>query len=471
MRQIKSKYINGQFEAPNGNETVNIISPLNGKTIGTITYANEEDTQSAIEAASLALKTYGQSTIAERAVFLKRIGEEITRRLDDLIEATILEYGATKERAKWSNLIAASTFTNQVSIMEAYPFEKMVNESTVLMEPIGVSALFTPWNSVAGSIAVKVAAALSAGCTIVLKPSEFGSWQGQIIMDCINEAGIPAGVVNMVNGRGDVIAKAIMESPEVTKISFTGSTAIGKILAKQALDTMKRVTLELGGKSANIILPDADLETAVPMALQASFMNNGQACIAGSRLLIPAAKADEVKNRLLKAAEKFIVGNPFDETVNMGPLASAKQYERIQQYIAAGIEEGAELIYGGLGHTDGLEEGYYVKPTIFMGATNKMKISQDEIFGPVLAVIPYTDEEEAIEIANDSPYGLMAYISSSDMKTARNIASQLKAGRVLINTLKHDPLAPFGGYKNSGLGRENGVLGLEEFLEAKTIIA
>lgn len=471
MRQIESIYINGQFEAPHGNETVNIISPLNGKMIGKITYADEEDTQSAIEAASLALKTYGQSTVAERAVFLKRIGEEITRRLDNLIEATILEYGATKERAKWSNLIAAGTFTNQISIMEAYAFEKRVNESTVQMEPIGVSALFTPWNSVAGSIAVKVAAALSAGCTIVLKPSEFSGWQAQIIMECIDSAGIPAGVVNMVNGRGDVIGKAIMESPEVTKISFTGSTVIGKILAKQALDTMKRVTLELGGKSANIILPDADLDTAIPMALQAGFMNNGQACIAGSRLLVPAAKSDEVKKRLLNAAKNFIVGNPFDETVNIGPLASKKQYDRIQQYIAAGIEEGAELIYGGLGHPEGQEEGYYVKPTIFMGATNKMKIARDEIFGPVLTVIPYTDEEEAIEIANDSEYGLMAYVSSSNMQTARNIASKLKAGRVLINTLKHDPIAPFGGYKSSGMGRENGALGLEEFLEAKTIIA
>ena len=264
--------------------------------------------------------------------------------------------------------------------------------------------------------------------------------------------------------------KAIMEGNEITKISFTGSTAIRKILAKQAIETMKRVTLELGGKSANIILEDADLDTAIPMALQASFMNNGQACIAGSRLLIPASKKEEIKNRLIEAASRFIVGNPFDKEVNMGPVANQKQVDRVQQYIISGIEEGAELVHGGPGRPKGFEEGYYVNPTIFMGANNSMKISREEIFGPVLTVISYENEEQAIEIANDSDYGLMAFISSGDTERAQLIANKLKAGRVLINTLKHDPLAPFGGYKNSGFGRENGVLGLEEFLEVKTLI-
>lgn len=471
MKQFQSVYVNGQFTVPQGRETVNVISPLNGKTIGQITYADEADALSAIKAASLALESYRQTTIAERAAFLARISEEITKRIDDLIEATIMEYGATKQRAKWSNLLSASAFTNQIAVMEQYSFTRNLHDSVVQMEPVGVAALFTPWNSVAGSIAVKLAAALSAGCTVVLKPSEFGAWQAQLIMECIDAAGLPAGVVNLVNGRGEVISKAIMQSPEVTKISFTGSTTVGKIMARQALDTMKRVTLELGGKSANIILPDADLDAAIPMALQAIFMNNGQACVAGSRLLIPASKTQDIKARLLSAAKQFTVGDPFDDTVQIGPLASMKQYDRVQAYIAAGMEEGAELIYGGLGKPEGLEEGFYVKPTIFMAATNAMRIAREEIFGPVLTVIPYHDEKEAIAIANDSEYGLMAYISTSDPRTAGKIASQLKAGRVLINTLKHDPLAPFGGYKNSGLGRENGVMGLEEFLEAKTIIA
>lgn len=471
MKQIKSVYINGSFLTPLGKEIANIISPVDGKTIAAITYANEEDTRLAIKAASVAQKKFQRYSISERAIFLKRIHEEIGKRIDDLIEVTIREYGATKERAKWSNLIASRTFLSQISVMENYPFERTINESTVIMEPLGVSALFTPWNSVAGSIAVKVAAALSAGCTVVLKPSEFGAWQAQIIMECIDAAGLPPGLVNMVNGRGDVISRAIMESTDVTKVSFTGSTAVGKILARESLNTMKRLTLELGGKSANIILNDADLDTAIPMALQASFMNNGQACIAGSRLLIPHSKMGEIKARLIKEAHKFTVGNPFDEDTKIGPLASQKQYDRIQQYIALGISEGAELVAGGLGSPETLKEGFYVKPTIFMGASNTMRIAREEIFGPVLTVIPYTNEQEAIEIANDSEYGLMAFISSGDHKRAQRVANQLKAGRVLINTLKHDPVAPFGGYKNSGLGRENGNFGLEEFLEPKTIIA
>lgn len=472
MKKINSVYINGKFAEPHGGEQADIISPLNGKVIAQLTYADEQDTRDAIAAASTALKSYRLTTIAERAIYLTRIHDEIEKRIDDLIEATILEYGAPMERAKWSNLIAATTFLNQVQVMENYPFKKKVNESTVIMEPVGVSALFTPWNSSSGSIAVKVAAALAAGCTIVLKPSEFSPWQAQIIMECIDAAGLPPGVVNMVNGRGDVIGSAIMESPAVTKISFTGSTLIGKILAKQAIDTMKRLTLELGGKSANIILDDADFTTAIPMALQAGFMNNGQACIAGSRLLVPETRLAEVKSLLVAGAAQFTVGNPYEDAdVKMGPLANQRQYDRIQQYMKAGIDEGAELIYGGPGHPEGFEDGYYAKPTIFMSVNNNMRIAREEIFGPVLSVIAYSSEQEAIDIANDSEYGLMAYISTANEEKATAIAQQLKAGRVLINTLKHDPLAPFGGYKNSGIGRENSSIGMDEFLEIKTLIS
>lgn len=470
MKQIKSVYINGRFAQPHGTEVAELISPIDGKAFAQLTYADEVDTDQAIQAASIALKHYSQTTIAERSAYLKRIHDEILKRIDDLMEATIQEYGATKERAKWSNLIAATTFLNQISIIKNYPFKRTVNESTVVMEPVGVAALFTPWNSTAGSIAVKVAAALAAGCTVVLKPSEFAPWQAAIMMECFDAAGLAAGVVNMVNGRGDVISKVIMESTDVTKISFTGSTQVGKILAKQAVDTMKRVTLELGGKSANIILDDADLTAAIPLALQASFMNNGQACIAGTRLLVPESKTNEVKDLLVAEAQKFTVGNPSTGDFKMGPLANKKQYERIQQYINTGLNEGAELLFGGLGNPDGLAEGYYVKPTIFAGVNNNMQIAREEIFGPVLSVITYSDEQEAVAIANDSDYGLMAYVSSGNVKRAEKVAQQLKAGRVLINTLKHDPLAPFGGYKNSGIGRENGDFGLEEFLEAKTLI-
>lgn len=471
MKQIKSVFINGSFTEPMGTETAEIVSPLDGRVIAQLTYADETDTLRAIAAASAALVSYSQSSVIERIDYLQRIHDEIIKRIDDLIDTTIVEYGAPGERAKWSNLIAATTFLNQIPVMKNYPFERTVNESKVVMEPIGVAALFTPWNAAAGSIAVKVAAALAAGCTVVLKPSEFGSMQAEIIMECIAAAGLPNGVVNMVNGRGEVISKVLMERPEVTKISFTGSTLVGKILAKKAVDTMKRVTLELGGKSANIILDDADLAKAIPLALQASFMNNGQACIAGTRLLVPETRIDEVKALLRNEAPQFTVGNPLTDDVKIGPLASKKQFDRIQQYIQIGIDEGAELLYGGIGRPEGLTDGYYVKPTIFTGVNNQMQIAREEIFGPVLSVISYRDEQEAIAIANDSEYGLMAYVSSGDAKRAEQVARHLKAGRVLINTLKHDPFAPFGGYKNSGIGRENGELGMNEFLEPKTLIA
>jgi len=471
MKTIDHIYVNGRFVKPNGTETADIISPVNGTVASRLTYSNEEDTKAAIHAAGEALKSYSQTTPRERAVYLQRIHDEIMKRMSDLEEATIIEYGATKERAKWSNMLAATAFTNYIPILEQYAFEKTVNESKVIMEPVGVAALFTPWNSSSGSIAVKVAPALAAGCTVIIKPSEFSPWQAQIIMECIDAAGLPAGVVNMVNGRGDVISRAIMQSTDVTKIAFTGSTQVGKLIAQQAVETMKRLTLELSGKSANIILEDADLSVAIPMALQAGFMNNGQACIAGSRLLVPEAKLEEVRKALLAAAPQFIVGDPGNENVKLGPVASQKQYDRIQQYIAIGMSEGAELLYGGPGRPEGLEKGYYVKPTIFMQVRNDMRIAKEEVFGPVLSVIAYRSEEEAIAIANDSPYGLMAYINTKDIKRAAKLAAQLKAGRVLINTLKHDPLAPFGGYKGSGIGRENGVFGLEEFLEAKTLIS
>ncbi|ASZ09656.1 aldehyde dehydrogenase family protein [Chitinophaga pendula] len=471
MKIINSVYINGQFLPAYGQETASILSPLNGKAIASLTYANEEDTRAAICAADEALKSYAQSSIPERITYLQSIHDAIMDRMDDLIEATILEYGAPRDRARWANILAATTFTNYIAVLKDYPFERQVNESTVIMEPVGVAALFTPWNATAGSIAVKLAPALAAGCTVILKPSEFTPWQAQIVMEAIHTAALPTGVVNMVNGRGDVIGSAIMESPIVNKISFTGSTVVGKTLARQAVDTMKRVTLELGGKSANIILDDADLNQAIPMALQAAFMNNGQACIAGSRLLVPATKMAAVKAALIAAAPAFVVGNPEYADVNIGPLASQKQFDRVQHYIAAGIAAGAELIYGGPGRPDGLSEGYYVQPTIFFNVHKDMQIAQEEIFGPVLSVIAYHNEAEAVAIANESPYGLMAYISSTNMEKAQKIAAGLKAGRVLINTLKHDPFAPFGGYKESGIGRENGVYGLEEYLEIKTLIA
>ncbi|MDF2566097.1 MAG: aldehyde dehydrogenase family protein [Massilibacillus sp.] len=471
MKTVKSVYIDGQFIMSHGKERGQIISPLDGQAIAELVYADQLDATRAIAAASKAFVTYRESTISERIRYLRSIHDEIIKRIDDLIEVTIIEYGAPRERAKWASMIAATTFLDTIQVLQDFPFSVSVNESIVFKEPIGVSALFTPWNATAGTIALKVAAALAAGCTIILKPSEFCPWQAEIMMECIDAAGLPSGVVNMVNGRGEIITEAIMESSEVTKISFTGSTVVGKIIAKRAVDTMKRVTLELGGKSANIILEDADFCKAIPMALQAAFMNNGQACIAGTRLLVPRSRIEEVKTLIIQEAENFTVGDPKEGDFKLGPLANNKQYDRIQQYIALGLEEGAELVVGGLGRPQGLAEGYYAKPTVFFAVNNNMRIAQEEIFGPVLSVIMYDTEQEAIAMANDTEYGLMTYISSGSVAHAVKLAKLVKSGRVLINTLKHDPLAPFGGFKNSGIGRENGNFGLEEFLEAKTLIS
>jgi aldehyde dehydrogenase (NAD+) len=333
-----------------------------------------------------------------------------------------------------------------------------------------VVGIFTPWNSSAGSIAIKVAPAIAAGCTVVIKPSEMSAMQTQVLMESFHEAGLPPGVINFVNGLGEVVGTELTNSPDVAKIAFTGSTQIGKLVAKSALDTMKRLTLELGGKSANIILDDADFAKAIPMAVNACYLNNGQACIAGSRLFVPENRLDEVKQLVKASVAKVKVGDPNDNDVTMGPLVSQKQYQRVQGYIRSGIEEGAEVVIGGEGHPEGLERGNFVKPTVFANVKPEMKIARQEIFGPVLSILTYKTEVEAIRMANDSEFGLMAYVSSSNPERASRVARQLQAGRVLINTLNHDPLTPFGGYKQSGIGREGGVYGLKEFLEPKAII-
>jgi aldehyde dehydrogenase (NAD+) len=338
--------------------------------------------------------------------------------------------------------------------------------------PLGVSAILTAWNSNAGSICIKLAPAIAAGCTVVIKASEMSAIQTQILTECFHDAGLPAGIINVVNGRGAIVGGELARNPDVAKIAFTGSTQIGKEIARAALDTMKRITLELSGKSPNIILDDADLTKAIPMAVTACFMNNGQACIAASRLIVPAHRLPEVKALVKSAVEKLKVGNPRDPQTAIGPLVSRKQYDRVSQYIKIGLDEGAELIVGGEGKPEGIEEeGFFVKPTVFAGVTNDMRIAREEIFGPVLSIISYKTEEEAVQIANDTVYGLQAYVSSANLDRAKRVASQIDAGRVLINTLNHDPLAPFGGFKQSGIGREGGIFGLEEFCEPKAILS
>jgi len=470
MREFNQMYVNGAFVTPHGKATVDLVNPTNNEVIGKVTLADETDMRQAIAAAKKAFTSFSQSTKEVRMDYLQRLHDSVSKRVGDLVQATVLEYGAPQDRAKGSNALAANIFLHFKETLRKTELSEVVGTSLVLLEPVGVVGIFTPWNSSAGSIAIKVAPAIAAGCTVVIKPSEMSAMQTQVLMESFHEAGLPPGVINFVNGLGEVVGMELTNSPDVAKIAFTGSTQIGKLVAKSALDTMKRLTLELGGKSANIILDDADFAKAIPMAVNACYLNNGQACIAGSRLFIPENRLDEVKQLVKAAVAKVKVGDPNDIDVTMGPLVSQKQYQRVQSYIRSGIEEGAEVVIGGEGHPEGLERGNFVKPTVFANVKPGMKIAREEIFGPVLSILSYKTEADAIQMANDSEFGLMAYVSSSNPERASRVARQLQAGRVLINTLNHDPLTPFGGYKQSGIGREGGVYGLKEFLEPKAII-
>ena len=470
MKIIDKIYINGQFVTPHGSEISDLINPTVNQVIGHVTLGDEVDTRLAVAAAKAAFVKFSKTTIEERIGYLQRLHDAVTKRVPELKDATIEEYGATVQRAAWSNQLAAEIFLQFIGVLKDYSFERTMGKSIVRYEPLGVAAILTAWNSNSGSICIKLAAAIAAGCTTVVKPSEFSAIQSQILTECFHEASLPAGVINVVNGRGDVAGIELARNPDVALIAFTGSTVVGKIIAREAVDTVKRVALELSGKAPNVILDDADLNKAIPMAVTACFMNNGQACIAGTRLLVPENRLDEVKNIVKATISVLKVGDPANEETSIGPLASQKQYDRVQGYIRSAEQEGAELLIGGEGHPEGLNEGFFVKPTAFAGVTGNMRIAKEEVFGPVLSIMTYKTEEEAIEIANDTVYGLLAYVSSGSQERARKVAAQINAGRVLINTLNHDPLAPFGGFKQSGIGREGGILGLEEYLEPKAII-
>jgi aldehyde dehydrogenase (NAD+) len=415
------------------------------------------------------LPSHARTGKTERLELLRSLHDTVLSRAADLEEATILEYGAPVARARWTARYAAESFLHAAKTLETYSFTRPVGDSEVVMEPVGVAGLITPWNANAGFICNKLAYALAAGCTAVIKPSEMSALQTKIVTEALHSAGAAAGLFNIVTGRGEVVGTQLTTSPDIAKISFTGSTAVGKAIMKTAADTVKRVSLELGGKSPSLILEDADFETAVPMAITAGFQNSGQACVAGTRILVPEARLSDVLPLAKAAVAATKVGDLRDPTTAIGPLVNARQYERVQRYIRVGIESGATLVAGGEGHPDGLG-GYFVRPTLFAAVTNEMAIAREEIFGPVLCILSYRDEDEAVAIANDTDYGLASYVFSSDLVHARAIAARLQTGRVVINNAPHDPLAPFGGYKQSGVGREYGTFGLEAFLEAKAIL-
>ncbi len=470
MKTIDKIYINGEFVTPQGTEYLDLISPTTNEKLGKVRLGNTEDTQNAIRAAKNAFKTFSKTTASERIQYLTSIKSSVEKRKNDFINIMTEEYGGTLQFATVSYDYMLKSFDSAINLLNIYNFTKTMGESEVQMTPIGVVGIIIPWNSSNGFICSKLSTAIAAGCTTVIKPSEMSAQQTQLIIECLHEANLPKGIFNIVNGLGEIVGAEISKNPDIAKISFTGSTNVGKIIAKEAINSMKRVTLELGGKSPNIILDDADFSKAIPLAIGAAFMNSGQACIAGTRLLIPENKLEEIKPIIKEIVSNIIVGDPKNPNTAVGPMVSVKQYNRVQDYIQIGINEGAEILTGGLGKPDGLENGNFVKPTVFINANNQMRIAKEEIFGPVLSIITYKTEEEAIEIANDTTYGLQAYVSSSDEKRAHNVASQINAGRVQINGIGHDPMAPFGGFKQSGIGREFGTFGLEAYLEPRALI-
>jgi aldehyde dehydrogenase (NAD+) len=469
MKTITTHYIDGAFVESHGHEVMDIIRPTNGQTIGRVTLADEDDTRRAIAAAKRAFATYGRSTREERAKILRRLHDAVAAHIDDLTDAMVEEYGGTVTFSRLMMEAAAEVFLSAEKALRELPLTRSWNKTTVTLEPAGVAGLITPWNANSFFLSAKLASAVAAGCTAVIKPSELSALQTRAWLTCLDEAKLPKGVCNLVIGRGDVVGAEIVRNPDVAKISFTGSVAVGKSIMRDGASTMKRVTLELGGKSPNILLDDADLSKAIPTTLAIAFMNSGQACVAGTRLLAPKSRLDEVKQAIKEAIRAFPAGDPSDPKTTVGPMVTQKQYDRVQSYIRKGIEEGAEVLVGGEGHPEGLA-GYFVKPTVFVNVKNDMTIAREEIFGPVLCVIAYDDDEDAIRIANDTSFGLHAYVNGTDMRRARRVASQLLVGRVAINGLLDDQQAPFGGFKNSGVGREFGTYGIEAFLEPRAIL-
>jgi len=471
MRDIDCIYIDGAFVTPHGEERTPLFNPSTEEQIGTVRLGNAQDVDDAVAMAKRAFPAFYRTSKAERITLLERLSAAVSGRARDLTAAMAEEYGAPAYFTGFSVPHAASVFLDMAKTLQAYDFRRRIGHAEIEMRPSGIAAAITPWNSNYGFICSKLATAIAAGTTIVIKPSEMSASQTQLLTECLHEAGLPPGVFNIVNGYGHVAGAALSAHPDIAKISFTGSTTTGRAILHAAADTMKRVTLELGGKSPNIILDDADLDTAIPQALMTGFGNSGQACIAGTRILAPASRLDEIQQRLKAAVATIKVGAPTDPEVRIGPMVSQKQWNQVQDYIRLGQAEGATLLTGGEGRPDGLNRGWFVQPTIFTNVTNRMRIAREEIFGPVLCVIPYREEAEAIEIANDTTYGLASYILSSNMDRAKRVAEQLEAGRVSINGAPHEPFAPFGGFKQSGIGREYGLFGLESFLEPRAVLA
>jgi aldehyde dehydrogenase (NAD+) len=470
IKALTTHYIDGAFVESHGREVMDIIKPTNGQVIARVTLGDEEDTRRAIAAAKRALASFGRTSKEERLRYLRQLHKAVSDHVDDLTAVMIEEYGGVAQFARLIVESGVNAFAAAEKGLRELPLTQSWGKTTVTLEPVGVAGLITAWNANALFICLKLASAVAAGCTVVIKPSEMSSLQTRVMVEALNAAELPNGVFNVVTGLGTVVGAEMVRNPDVAKISFTGSVAVGQQIMRDGAATMKRVTLELGGKSPTVLLDDAALDKAIPSALTLAFMNSGQACAAGTRLLVPKSRLADVKRAIREAMQAFTVGDPADPNVMVGPMVSQRQYDRVESYIRKGIEEGAEVLVGGEGHPKGFDAGYYVKPTVFVNVKNDMTIAQEEIFGPVLSVIAYDSEDDAIRIANDSKYALHAAVIGTDLSRARRVASQLRAGRVVINDMTDDPQAPWGGFKFSGVGREYGRYGIEAFVEPRAIL-
>ena len=470
MQDRDKLYIDGAWVSSTGSGTIDVVNSSTEEVIGRIPEGTPDDVDRAVQAAKAAFPAWAATSIEERGKFLQRVTEGLQARMMEIAQTVAGEVGMPMNL---SMLIQAGlptmTFGSMAQIVDEFPFEEQVGNSLVVREPVGVVGCITPWNYPLHQIAAKVAPALAAGCTVVLKPSEVAPLNAFILAEIIDEVGLPAGVFNLVTGVGPVVGEAIASHPDVDMVSFTGSTRAGKRVSELAAASVKRVSLELGGKSANVILDDADLQQAVTDGVGKCFLNSGQTCSALTRMLVPRSRLDEVERIAVEAAESYTPGDPFADGTRLGPLVSAPQRERVRSYIEKGIEEGAKLLTGGVEPPEGLDQGYYVRPTVFSEVRTDMTIAQEEIFGPVLSIIPYDTEDEAVEVANDTVYGLAGGVWSGDPERAKQVARKLRTGQVEVNGGSFNPLAPFGGYKQSGHGRELGKFGLEEFLEVKSL--
>ena len=471
MKDYLQFYIGGEWVDPTAGDTMDVINPATETAIARISLAGKEDVNQAVDSARKAFESFSSTEVAERIELLETVLEVYKKRWDDLAEATSLEMGSPIRHARGAQtLLGQRHLKSSLSALRNFAFEEERDGVILRHEAIGVCGLITPWNWPLNQIAAKVAPALAAGCTMVLKPSEIAPLSAIIWTEIMHKAGVPAGVFNLINGNGPVAGESMSAHPEIDMMSFTGSTRGGVAVAKTSADTVKRVCQELGGKSANIILEDADVTEAVADGVNYMMDNSGQSCNAPTRMLVPRSRIQEAVIAAKEAAEAIKVGDPSSEETEIGPVVSDVQFRKIIDLINVGINEGASLITGGPDKPANLESGYYIKPTVFSDVSNDMTIAREEIFGPVLCILPYDSEEEAIRIANDTEYGLAGYVSSNDRQHAAAVARQIRAGQITLNYGGSGAEAPFGGYKQSGNGREKGVWGLEEFLEIKAIM-